>query len=65
MAKLNPTGNLPYKFIPSTQGVKTEQLKKQRLTRRVSQTMGRKRNRKEEGIQGARRKGKKKFFCWL
>ena len=37
---LNLTGIL----IPKTQGVRTEQLKKQRQTRRVSQTMGRQRN---------------------
>ena len=30
--------------MPKTQRVRTEQLKKQRLTRRVSQTMGRQRN---------------------
>ena len=41
---LNHTGILSQKFTPKTQGVKTEQLKKQRLTRRVSQTMGRQRN---------------------
>ena len=32
------------KFTPQTQGVRTDQFKKQRLTRRVSQTMGRQRN---------------------
>ena len=31
-------------FTPKTQGVRTEQLKKQGLTGRVSQTMGRQRN---------------------
>ena len=41
---LNLTGILPQKFTPKTQGVSTEQLKKQRLTGRVSQTMGRQRN---------------------
>ena len=41
---LNLTGILPQKFTPKTQGVRTEQLKKHRLTRRVSQTMGRQRN---------------------
>ena len=41
---LNLTGILSQKFTPKTQGVKTEQLKKQRLTGRVSQTMGRQRN---------------------
>ena len=35
---------LPQKFTPKTQGVKAEQLKKQSLTGRVSQTMGRQRN---------------------
>ena len=41
---LNLTGILSQKFTPKTQGVRTEQLKKKRLTRRVSQTMGRQRN---------------------
>ena len=41
---LNLTGILSQKFTPKTQGVRTEQLKKQRLTGRVSQTMGRQRN---------------------
>ena len=41
---LNLTGILSQKFTPKTQGVKTEQLKKQRLTGRVSQTMGTQRN---------------------
>ena len=41
---LNLTGILPQKFTPKTQGVRTEQLKKQRLTGRASQTMGRQRN---------------------
>ena len=40
----NFTGILPHKFTPKTQGVKKEQLKKQRLTGRVSQTMGRQGN---------------------
>ena len=40
----NLTGILPQKFTPKTQGVRTEQLKKQRLTGRISQTMGRQRN---------------------
>ena len=35
---------LSQKFTPKTQGVGTEQLKKKRITRRVSQTMGRQRN---------------------
>ena len=35
----NLTGILPQKFTPKTQGVRTEQLKKQRLTGRISQTM--------------------------
>ena len=43
----NLTGILPQKFTPKTQGVKTEQLKKQRLTGRVSQTIGRQRNNPE------------------
>ena len=43
----NLTGILPQKFKPKTQGVRTEQLKKQRLTRRVSQTMGRQRNKSQ------------------
>ena len=43
-APLNLTGLLPYKRIPQTQGVRTDQFKTQRLTRRVSQTMGRQRN---------------------
>ena len=41
---LNLTGILPQKFTTKTQGVRTEQLKKQRLTGRVSQTMGRQKN---------------------
>ena len=41
---LNITGVLSQKFTPKTQGVRTEQLKKKRLTGRVSQTMGRPRN---------------------
>ena len=41
---LNLIGIPPQKFTPKTQGVRTEQLKKQRLTGRVSQTMGRQRN---------------------
>ena len=41
---LNLTGILSQKFTPKTQGVKTEQLKKQRLTGRVSQIIGRQRN---------------------
>ena len=41
---LNLTGILSKKFTPKTQGVRTVQLKKQRQTRRVSQTMGRQRN---------------------
>ena len=40
----NLTGILSQKYMPKTQGVRTEQLKKQRLTGRVSQTMGRQRN---------------------
>ena len=43
-APLNLTGPLPYKFTLQTQRVKTDQAKKQKLTRRVSQTMGRQRN---------------------
>ena len=43
-APLNLTGLLPYKYTPETQGVRTDQFKKQRLTRRVSKTMGRQRN---------------------
>ena len=43
-APLNLTGLLPSKFTPQTQGVRKDQFKKQRLTRRVSQTMGRQRN---------------------
>ena len=39
--------------MPKTQGVRTEQLKKQRLTGRVSQTIGRQRN-------NPQMKGKKK-----
>ena len=41
---LNLTGILPQKFTPKTQWIRTEQLKKQRLTGRISQTMGRQRN---------------------
>ena len=41
---LNLTGILPQKFTPKTQGVRTEQFKKQRLTGRISQTMGKQRN---------------------
>ena len=37
-------GILPQKFTPKTQEVRTEQLKKHRLTGRVSQAMGRQRN---------------------
>ena len=33
---LNLTGLIPLKFTPQTQGVRTDQFKKQRLTRRVS-----------------------------
>ena len=40
----NLKGILPQKFTPKTQGVRTEQLKKQRLTGRISQMMGRQRN---------------------
>ena len=40
----NLTGILPQKVTPKPQGVRTEQLKKQRLTGRISQTMGRQRN---------------------
>ena len=40
----NLTGILPQKSTPKTQRVRTEQLKKQRLTGRISQTMGRQRN---------------------
>ena len=40
----NLTGILPQNFTPKIQGVRTEQLKKQRLTGRISQTMGRQRN---------------------
>ena len=40
----NLTDILPKKITPKTQGVRTEQLKKQRLTGRISQTMGRQRN---------------------
>ena len=38
------TGILPQKFTPKTQRVTTEQLKKHRLTGRVSQTMARQSN---------------------
>ena len=41
---LNLTGILSQKFTPKIQGVRTEQLKKQRLTGRISQTLGRQRN---------------------
>ena len=41
---LNLTGILPQKFTPKTQGVRTEQFKKKRLTGRVSQTIRRQRN---------------------
>ena len=41
---LNLTGILPQKFPPKIQGIRTEQLKKHRLTRRISQTMGGQRN---------------------
>ena len=40
----NLTGIISQKFTPKTQGVRTLQLKKQRLTRRISQTMERQRN---------------------
>ena len=40
----NLTGILPQKFTPKTQWIRTEQLKKQRLSGRVSQTTGRQRN---------------------
>ena len=40
---LNLMGILPQKFTPKTRGVRTQQLKKQRLTGRVSQTKGRQR----------------------
>ena len=43
-AQLNLTDLLPQKFTPETQGIRTDQFKKQRLTRKVSQTMGRQRN---------------------
>ena len=43
-APLTPTGLLPQKFSPQRQGVKADQFKKQKLTRRVPQTMGRQRN---------------------
>ena len=43
-APLNLTGILPQKFTPQTQGVRREHFKKQRLTGRLSQTMGRQRN---------------------
>ena len=39
-APLNSTDILPQNFTPETQGVRTDQFKKQRLTRRVSQTLG-------------------------
>ena len=41
---LNLTGILSQKFTPQNQGVRIEQLKKKKLTGRVSQTMGRQRN---------------------
>ena len=55
-APLNFIGLLPYKFTLQTQGVTKDQFKKQRLTRRVSQTMGRQRNNpqmkgKEEALE--------------
>ena len=40
----NLTGIIPQKFTPKTKGVRTQQIKKQRLTGIVSQTMGRQRN---------------------
>ena len=40
----NLTGILPQKFTPKTQGVRKEQLQRQSLTGRISQTMGRQRN---------------------
>ena len=46
------TGIVPQKFTPRTQGVKTEQLKKQRLTGRISQTMGRQRNNPQKKGKG-------------
>ena len=49
---LNLTGILSQKFTPKTQGVKTEQLKKQRLTGKVSQTMGRQRNKPQMKHKG-------------
>ena len=48
----NLTGILPQKFIPKTQGVRTEKLKKQRLTERISQTMGSQRNNPQEKGKG-------------
>ena len=55
---LNLTGILSQKFTPKTQGVKTEQLKKQRLTGRVSQTMGNK-----ETIPKWKERGKSQKQC--
>ena len=48
----NLTGILPQKFTPKTQEVRTQQLKKQRLTGRVSQTMGRQGNNPQRKGQG-------------
>ena len=53
-APLNLTGLLPCKLTPTTQAVRTDQFKKQRLTRRVSQTIARQRNNPQmEGKEGA------------
>ena len=50
---LNLTGILSQKFTPKPQGVRTQQLKKQRLTGRVSQTMGRQRNNTQMKVKWA------------
>ena len=43
IAPLNLTGLLEHKFTPQSQGIKIDQFKKQKQTRRVSQVMGRQR----------------------
>ena len=53
------TGIRPQKFTPLTPGDKTEQLKKQRLTERVSQTMGRQKKTITKGKE--RRKPQKEY----
>ena len=71
MAPLNPTGILPQKLIPYTQGIRTDQFKKQRLTRRVSQTGKTKKQSPNERNIGSLRKsanwkrGKSTIRYWV